>query len=58
MKVYNLPINGYYRDYPYVVVREVTKEYWFYGAYSTYDKALSVANEIGNSIVVPVGEIN
>lgn len=49
MTVYNVP--AYAAEYPYVVVRETEGEYWFYGAYETYARAVDVAYEVRGYVV-------
>lgn len=45
----NLPT--YATDYRFVVAREVDGDFWFWGAYSTRQKAEQVAEEIGGTVV-------
>ena len=41
----------------YTVVRDCEDGFWFYGSYEEFDRAQSVAKEIGNGVVVPTEEI-
>jgi hypothetical protein len=49
MTVYNVP--AYAAEYPYVVVREVEGEYWFYGAYENVFRASKVAYEVHGHVI-------
>lgn len=40
----------------FVVARYVDGELWFYGIYETYKRAAWVAEEIGNGLVLKVGD--
>lgn len=50
VKIYNLP--DYAQDYRYIVTTIVDDELWFYGAYNDYEKALLVARETSDRMVV------
>lgn len=47
----NLPEN--YTDYPFLVVRIVDGEFWYYGADHNFTRATEVANMIGGIVVIP-----
>ena len=49
-KINNLP--NYAEDYKYIVVTLVDGELWFYGAYNDYEKALLVARETSDRMIV------
>lgn len=53
--VHNLPtqkiVNG-----AFVVVRVVDTEFWYYGTWSNKETAQDVAVEIGNGVVLQIGE--
>ena len=42
--------------YPYLVVRHVEDELWWYGQYKDYQRASDVALELGNGFVLEKGE--
>lgn len=51
MKINNLPAN--YKNYKYLVVREVMGEVWFYGAWrDNFEAALQQSDEIDGGHVV------
>ena len=50
IKINNLP--DYAQDYRYIVITIVDDELWFYGAYNDYEKALLVARETSDRMVV------
>ena len=54
MKIYNLPEGGVRR---FVVFRLVDGDAWFYGDWTSYEKALDVAVKVGGQIA-PAGEVD
>lgn len=49
----NIKINNvsdYAWDYKYIVARKCDGEYWFWGAYNEFDRALYAAEEEGGQI--------
>lgn len=46
--VKNMP--EYAKNHKYIVVREVEREFWFYGAYDAIDKAERIAEAIDGYI--------
>lgn len=38
----------------FVVARVDLTNLWYYGCYETYDRALTVASELGNGVVIEV----
>ena len=46
----NLPTN--YTEYPFIIVRMVEGEFWYYGADHDFDRATTVANEVGGIVVI------
>lgn len=46
----NLP--DYAKDYDYIVARICDNEFWFWGAYKTFNKAQNVADEINGIVVI------
>lgn len=46
----NLPTN--YTEYPFLIVRIVDGEFWFYGADHDYARATRVADEVGGMVVI------
>lgn len=54
----NVKINEAEEGYgePFIVARLVDNKLWYYGRYSTYEKAFDVANKFENAIVVEVRE--
>ena len=49
MKVNNVIKNA--RKYPWMVVRFVDGEWWYYGSWSDVEKAARMAAEIGGAVV-------
>lgn len=47
-EINNVPDYAY--DYNYVVARECEDEFWFWGAFDDFKKALTVAQEIGGEV--------
>ena len=45
MEINNVP--EYAKKYPFWVARIADNELWFYGAYSDWEKALEVSQQIG-----------
>ena len=43
--------------YPYLVVRHVEDELWYYGQYEEYQKASDVALKLGNGFVLEKGDL-
>lgn len=48
VKIENLP--NYAEMYQYVVVSKVDSDYWFYGAYNSYDEANEIAQYIDGMV--------
>lgn len=46
----NLP--AYASDYNYIVARICDNEFWFWGAYETFDRAQDVADEVNGIVVI------
>ena len=46
----NLP--DYAKDYDFIVVRFCDNEFWFWGAYETFNRAQNVADEINGIVVI------
>lgn len=46
----NLPDYAY--DYDFIVVRLCDDDFWFWGAYDTFDKAQNVADDIDGIVVI------
>lgn len=44
MTINNIP--AYAAKHAYIVARKVNGEYWFYGAYDTFNRAMEVAWEV------------
>ena len=42
--------------YPYLVVRHVEDELWWYGQYEDYQRASDIALKLGNGFVLEKGE--
>ncbi len=42
---------AYAHDFPFVVAREVDGEFWFWGAYESFESADTVADEVGGWVV-------
>ena len=48
-QIMNLP--EYAINYPYIVVSEVDGDFWFYGAYATWEKANTAAQMMDGYII-------
>ena len=46
----NLPTN--YTDYPFIIVRIVDGEMWYFGADHNFNKATEVADRVGGIVVI------
>lgn len=55
MKVNNVSKNA--KKYPWMVVRVCEGEYWYYGAWNSFDKAAAQAAEVGGC-VIPSDAVN
>ena len=53
LRINNMPFHDLDK---YIVARVIETELWYYGTYNNEDMAYRVAEEIGNGIVVEVGE--
>ena len=53
LRINNMPLHDLDK---YIVARVDGTELWYYGTYDNEDMAYRVADEIGNGIVVEVGE--
>lgn len=60
-KVHN--VSEHCKDYKFAVIRDCNNEpapnngYWYYGAYDNLEIAYSVANDLGNGLVVETSNI-
>lgn len=52
--VYNTPISIATNEDRFMVARGVDGEMWYYGMYETYERALEVADELTNGVVLEV----
>lgn len=52
LRINNVPIYAYQKDYPYWVIRICDNELWFYGAYDSDTDAEKAAAEIDNGLII------
>lgn len=56
LMVKNVPLSLIVQDENFMVARLVDTELWYYGFYYTMEKALEVAQELGNGLVFEVDQ--
>lgn len=49
IRINDLP--AYACDYKYIVVSKVNNEYWFYGSFNDFERAMRIADKIGGWVI-------
>lgn len=54
--VNNCPVNIIQNEATFMVARLVDTDLWYYGLYNTHERALEVAEKLGNGVVLEMTE--